>query len=276
MKRLFAAAAWVAAVLFGLMTSGPASAQEPYITLASTTSTENSGLFKHILPVFTSMTGIAVHVVAVGTGQALKIGENGDADVLLVHDKDAELEFVAKGYGVERRDVMYNDFIVVGPGDDPAGIAGATAVVVAFKKIAETEALFVSRGDDSGTNRRELKIWQQAGIDIKAASGTWYLEVGAGMGATLNIAAKKPAYTLSDRGTWLSFENRDELRLLVEGDPQLFNQYGVMLVNPELHPSVKKDLGMAFVEWITSPAGQATIAAFRIDGEQLFFPDYGG
>lgn len=276
MRRLLAAAALLASILPGLAGGGAALAQDKFITLASTTSTENSGLFKHILPVFTSTTGITVHVVAVGTGQALMIGENGDADVLLVHDKEAELKSVAAGYGVERRDVMYNDFIVVGPGDDPAGVSGMTDVIEAFKKIADGHATLVSRGDDSGTHRRERRIWKEAGVDVKAASGTWYLEAGAGMGATLNIAAKKPAYTLSDRGTWLSFENRGDLAVVVQGDPELFNQYGVMLVNPERHPHVKKDLGMAFINWITSPEGQATIATFRINGEQLFFPNYGG
>jgi tungstate transport system substrate-binding protein len=256
------------------LTPGPsAGAQQPFITLASTTSTEQSGLFAHLLPAFTAKTGIAVHVVAVGTGQALKIGERGDADVLLVHDKPSELKFVAAGWGVERHDVMYNDFVVVGPERDPAKVGGGTDAVAAFRKIAAAKAPFVSRGDDSGTDKEEKRLWQEAGIDIKEAGDGWYREAGQGMGPTLNMAAALDAYTLSDRGTWLSFNNRRDLALLVAGDQRLFNQYGVMLVNPARHPTVKAALGKTFIQWLVSPAGQQTIAAYRIGGEQLFFPD---
>jgi tungstate transport system substrate-binding protein len=256
------------------LTSGPsAAAEQPFITLASTTSTEQSGLFAHLLPAFTAETGIAVHVVAVGTGQALKIGERGDADVLLVHDKPSELKFVAAGWGVDRHDVMHNDFVVVGPERDPAKVAGGTDAVAAFRKIAAAKAPFVSRGDDSGTDKEEKRLWQEAGIDIKEAVDGWYREAGQGMGPTLNMAAALDAYTLSDRGTWLSFNNRRDLALLVAGDQRLFNQYGVMLVNPARHPTVKAALGKTFIQWLASPAGQQTIAAYRIGGEQLFFPD---
>jgi tungstate transport system substrate-binding protein len=276
MKRFLAGAVWTLALAFGLASHSAFAQEEKYITLASTTSTENSGLFGHILPLFTQASGIEVRVVARGTGQALQMARDGDADVLLVHDKDGELKLVEEGFAVERRDVMYNDYVVVGPSEDPAGIRGLGDVVAGFKKIAETGSTFVSRGDDSGTHRAELRFWQEAGVDARAASGTWYLEAGAGMGATLNIAAAKPAYTLSDRGTWLSFENRADLELLLAGDPRLFNQYGAMLVNPERHPHVKKDWGMAFLDWITSPEGQEAIASFTIGGEQLFFPNAGG
>jgi len=276
MKRFLAGAVWTLALAFGLASHSAFAQEEKYITLASTTSTENSGLFGHILPLFTQASGIEVRVVARGTGQALQMARDGDADVLLVHDKDGELKLVEEGFAVERRDVMYNDYVVVGPSEDPAGIRGLGDAVAGFKKIAETGSTFVSRGDDSGTHRAELRFWQEAGVDARAASGTWYLEAGAGMGATLNIAAAKPAYTLSDRGTWLSFENRADLELLLAGDPRLFNQYGAMLVNPERHPHVKKDWGMAFLDWITSPEGQEAIASFTIGGEQLFFPNAGG
>jgi tungstate transport system substrate-binding protein len=260
------------ALLAALASRPSAGAEQPFITLASTTSTEQSGLFAHLLPAFTAKTGIAVHVVAVGTGQALKIGERGDADVLLVHDKPSELKFVAAGWGVERHDVMYNDFVVVGPERDPAKIAGGKDAVAAFRKIAAAKAPFVSRGDDSGTDKEEKRLWQEAGIDIKEAGGG-YREAGQGMGPTLNMAAALDAYTLSDRGTWLSFENRRDLALLVAGDQRLFNQYGVMLVNPARHPTVKAALGKTFIQWLVSPAGQQTIAAYKIGGEQLFFPD---
>ena len=276
MKRFLAGAVWTLALAFGLASHSALAQEEKYITLASTTSTENSGLFGHILPLFTQASGIEVRVVARGTGQALQMARDGDADVLLVHDKDGELKLVEEGIAVERRDVMYNDYVVVGPSEDPAGIRGLGDAVAGFRKIAETGSTFVSRGDDSGTHRAELRFWQEAGVDARAASGTWYREAGAGMGATLNIAAAKPAYTLSDRGTWLSFENRADLELLLAGDPRLFNQYGAMLVNPERHPHVKKDWGMAFLDWITSPEGQEAIASFTIGGEQLFFPNAGG
>jgi tungstate transport system substrate-binding protein len=261
------------ALLPALATAPSAGAEQSFITVASTTSTEQSGLFAHLLPAFTAKTGIEVRVVAVGTGQALKIGERGDADVLLVHDKPSELKFVAAGWGVERHDVMYNDFVVVGPERDPAKVGGGTDAVAAFRKIAAAKAPFVSRGDDSGTDKEEKRLWQAAGIDIKEAGDGWYREAGQGMGPTLNMAAALDAYTLSDRGTWLSFNNRRDLALLVAGDQRLFNQYGVMLVNPARHPTVKAALGKTFIQWLVSPAGQQTIAAYRIGGEQLFFPD---
>jgi len=251
-----------------------ARAEEKFITVASTTSTENSGLFTFLLPAFTKATGIEAHVVAVGTGQALKIGERGDADVLLVHDREAELKFVAAGYGVGRREVMYNDFIVVGPKADPAKIAGGTDVVAAFKRIAAAKAAFLSRGDASGTNAEELRIWAEAGIDVKKDGDGWYRDTGSGMGATLNTASGIDGYTLADRGTWLSFKNRGSLAILVEGDKRLFNQYGVMLVNPARHPNVKVAMGQRFIDWLTSAAGQKTVADYKINGQQLFFPNY--
>jgi tungstate transport system substrate-binding protein len=267
--------AWLALILAGLASIPSArAAEEKFITLASTTSTENSGLFTYLLPAFTQATGIEVRVVAVGTGQALAIGHRGDADVVFVHDHAAELKFVAAGDGVGRREVMYNDFVVVGPAADPAGIAGLADAVAAFKKIAAAKATFLSRGDQSGTNEEELRLWAEAGVDVKAPGYGWYRDTGSGMGATLNTAAGIGAYTLADRGTWLSFKNRADLKILVESDKQLFNQYGVMLVNPERHPSVKREWGQAFIDWLTSPAGQQTIAQYKINGEQLFFPDY--
>jgi tungstate transport system substrate-binding protein len=247
---------------------------EKFITVASTTSTENSGLFAYLLPPFTQATGIEVRVVAVGTGQALAIGHRGDADVVFVHDRSAELEFVAAGDGVGRREVMYNDFIVVGPEADPAGIAGLKDAVDAFRKIAAAKVTFLSRGDKSGTNEEELRLWAEAGVDVTEPGNDWYRNTGSGMGATLNTAVAIGAYTLADRGTWLSFKNRADLKILVEGDKRLFNQYGVMLVNPERHPHVKRDWGQAFIDWLTSPAGQRTIAEYKIGGEQLFFPNY--
>ena len=253
-----------------LLLATPARAEAPFITIASTTSTEQSGLFAHLLPAFTARTGIAVRVVAVGTGQALAIGRNGDADVLLVHDRTAELRFVADGFGIERHDVMYNDFVVVGPRADPAGIAGGRDTLVAFRRIAAARAPFVTRGDDSGTNAAEKRFWREAGL---APAGAWYRDIGGGMGAALNTAAAMDAYTLSDRGTWLSFRNRRGLGVLVEGDRRLFNQYGVMLVNPARHPGVKAKEGRAFIDWLISAEGQATIAGYRIGGDQLFFPD---
>ena len=251
-----------------------AGAEDKFITVASTTSTENSGLFTFLLPAFTKATGITVHVVAVGTGQALKIGERGDADVLLVHDKAAELKFVAAGYGVGRREVMYNDFIVVGPKADPAQVAGGKDAVAAFRKIAAAKAVFLSRGDASGTNAEELRIWGEAGIDVKKEGDGWYRDTGSGMGATLNTASGIDGYTLADRGTWLSFKNRGSLAILVEGDKRLFNQYGVMLVNPARHPNVKVAMGQRFIDWLTSAAGQKTVADYKINGQQLFFPNY--
>ena len=252
---------------------GPALAQDQFITVASTTSTENSGLFGELLPKFQEKTGIEVRVVAVGTGQAIELAKNGDADVLFVHHKPSEEQFVADGFGVERHEVMYNDFVIVGPAADPAGIKDSKDAVDALAKIAAAKAPFASRGDDSGTHKAELALWQNAGIDVAGASGTWYRETGSGMGPTLNTAAGMDAYALTDRGTWLSFENPQHLEILVEGDPRLFNQYGIILVNPEKHPHVKADLGQKFVDWVLSEDGQQAIADFRIGGQQAFFPN---
>lgn len=245
-------------------------AERPSITVASTTSTEASGLFAHLLPAFTKATGIDVKVVAQGTGQALQTAKDGNADVVLVHDRKAEEQFVADGFGVKRQDVMYNDFILVGPKADPAKVADSQDIVAAFKAIAAKQAPFASRGDDSGTHRAERRFWAEAGIEPK---GAWYRELGAGMGQTLNTAAGMDAYTLTDRGTWLSFTNRQGLGTVVEGDKKLFNQYGVILVNPARHPHVKAKEGQAFIDWLVSKDGQAAIAAYTINGEQLFFPN---
>ena len=250
-------------------------AADNFIIVQSTTSTQNSGLFEHILPLFTKETGIEVRVVAVGTGQALKNAENGDGDVVFVHSQPDEEKFVADGWGVKRYPVMYNDFIIVGPADDPAKIAGMKQAPDALKKIAEVRAPFASRADDSGTHKAELKLWEAAGVDPKASSGSWYLETGSGMGATLNTAVGRRAYALTDRGTWLAFANKDNFKLLVEGDDKLFNQYGVILVNPAKHPNVKAKEGQAFIDWLVSPEGQAAIASYKIDGQQLFFPNAG-
>ena len=248
-------------------------AEDKFIIVQSTTSTQNSGLFDHILPIFTKKTGIEVRVVAVGTGQALKNAANGDGDVVLVHSKPDEEKFVTDGWGVKRYDVMYNDFIIVGPAADPAKIAGLKDAAASLKKIADAEAPFASRADESGTHKAELKLWQDAGVDPKPSSGKWYLETGSGMGATLNTAVGKQAYALTDRGTWLSFANKDDFKILVESDPKLFNQYGVILVNPAKHPNVKEKEGQAFIDWLTGPEGQAAIANYKIEGEQLFFPN---
>jgi tungstate transport system substrate-binding protein len=250
---------------------GAAGQERPFITVASTTSTEQSGLFAHLLPAFTAKAGIEVRVVAVGTGQALRLGEHGDCDVVLVHDKPSELKFVADGFGVGRREVMYNDFVLIGPKSDPAAVDGGHDIVAALAKIAAAKAGFVSRGDDSGTDKAEKRLWQEAAIDVKAVSGTWYRDTGSGMGPTLNTAAALDAYALSDRGTWLNFQNRRDLKIVIEGDQRLFNQYGVMLVNPAKHAGVKQALGRKFIDWLVSPEGQKTIAAYKIDGEQLFF-----
>jgi len=260
-------------LLGALLAAAPTHAETPFITVASTTSTEQSGLFGHLLPAFTKSTGIEVRVVAVGTGQALKIGERGDCDVVFVHDKPSELKFVADGFGVGRREVMYNDFVLIGPSSDPAKVDGGHDIVAALRKIAAAQAPFVSRGDDSGTDKAEKRLWQEAGIDVKLASGTWYRDTGSGMGPTLNTTAAMDGYTLSDRGTWLSFQNRQSLKIVVEGDKRLFNQYGVMLVNPTRHPTVKQELGRRFIDWLVSPDGQATIAGYKINGQQLFFPN---
>lgn len=273
-RRLVLGAVLCAALLVTVV-GRLAVAEDKFIIVQSTTSTQNSGLFEHILPLFTKKTGIEVRVVAVGTGQALKNAENGDGDVVLVHSKPDEEKFVADGWGVKRYDVMYNDFIIVGPAADPAKIAGVKDPVQAFKQIAEAKAPFASRADDSGTNKAELKLWQGAGTDAKASSGSWYLETGSGMGATLNTAVGKQAYALTDRGTWLSFANKDDFKVLVEGDPKLFNQYGVILVNPQKHPNVKAKEGQAFIDWLIGSDGQAAIASYKIGGQQLFFPNAG-
>jgi tungstate transport system substrate-binding protein len=248
-------------------------AAERFITVASTTSTENSGLFRHLLPLFQQDTGIEVRVVAVGTGQAIELAQRGDADVLFVHHKPSEEKFVAEGFGVARFDVMYNDFVVVGPRTDPAGVKGMTDVAAALAQVAAKQAIFVSRGDNSGTHKLELSLWKVAGGNVAAASGTWYREVGAGMGATLNTASGLGAYSLTDRGTWISFKNRGNLAILIAGDSRLFNQYGVMLVNPKKHPHVKATDGQVFIDWLLSDRGQQAIAAFHIEGEQAFFPN---
>lgn len=255
-----------------LYAMGPLHAAERFITVSSTTSTENSGLFQAILPLFEKDTGIAVRVVAVGTGQAIRMAQRGDADVLLVHHRPSEEQFVADGFGVERHDVMYNDFVLAGPRTDPAGVGGTSDAVGALARIATQQAVFVSRGDDSGTHKRELSLWRAAGVDVSVASHAWYRESGAGMGTALNIASGMGAYILTDRGTWLNFSNKGGLVVLVAGDRRLFNPYGVILVNPQRHPHVKAADGQAFIDWLLSPAGQAAIAAYRIDGQPVFFP----
>jgi tungstate transport system substrate-binding protein len=265
----------VASLALGLGLSMPAAAEDRFIVVQSTTSTQNSGLFDHILPIFTKRTGIEVRVVAVGTGQAIRNATNGDGDVLFVHAKPAEEKFVASGHGVERFDVMYNDFVIVSPPSDPAGVAGMSDVVAALKSIAEVEALFASRGDDSGTHKAERALWNEAGIDVGAASGGWYRETGSGMGATLNTGTAMGAYVMTDRATWISFGNKGDYRIAVEGDPRLFNQYGIILVNPETHSNVKADLGQQFVDWVLSDEGQGAIASYKVDGQQLFFPNAG-
>ena len=255
----------IAAILFAaVFWFGAVEAQERAITVASTTSTEQSGLFGYLLPQFSKAEGITVKVVAVGTGQALDIGRRGDADVLFVHDLPAEDKFMAEGHGVKRFDVMYNDFVIVGPKSDPAHVASDKDVVDALKKIAVAKAPFISRGDHSGTHESELRLWKEAGIDVGAAKGGWYREIGQGMGPALNMASSSNAYLLSDRGTWLSFKNRGDLAILNEGDKRLFNQYGVMLVNPAKHPDVKAKDGQAFIDWLISPKGQETIAGYKV------------
>jgi len=259
--------------LVALSIGSGALAQDKSIVVASTTSTQDSGLFGHILPLFKAKTGIDVKVVAQGTGQALDTGRRGDADVVFVHAKEQEEKFLAEGFGVKRFPVMYNDFILVGPKGDPAGIAGTKDIVAALKAIQAKQIPFISRGDRSGTHQAELKLWKIAGIDIAKDRGPWYREIGQGMGATLNNAAATNAYTISDRGTWISFKNKADLVISVEGDKRLFNQYGVMLVNPAKHPHVKKELGQQFMDWLVSPEGQKAIADYKIGGQQLFFPD---
>ncbi|MFZ0791143.1 MAG: substrate-binding domain-containing protein [Chromatiaceae bacterium] len=260
-------------VLAATLMATAALAADKSIIVQSTTSTQNSGLFDYLLPLFTAKSGITVNVVAVGTGQAIKNAMNGDGDVLMVHAKPDEEKFVAEGNGVERFDVMYNDFIIVGPAGDPAGIAGSKDAPAALKKIAQAQAAFASRGDDSGTHKKERELWKDAGVDVGAASGTWYRETGSGMGATLNAAVGMGAYALTDRGTWISFKNKGDYKIVVEGDPNLFNQYGVILVSPKKHPRVKAAEGQAFIDWILSDEGQQAIASYKIDGLQLFFPN---
>lgn len=250
-----------------------AAAADSAIIVQSTTSTANSGLYRHILPMFEKKTGIKVRVVAVGTGQALRNGRAGDGDVLLVHAKAAEETFVAKGFGVRRFNVMYNDFVIVGPPGDPARIAGIAAPAQAFAAIAKAGAAFASRGDNSGTHKKEMQIWQLAGVDPTGASGTWYRETGSGMGATLNIAVGMGAYAMTDRGTWISFKNKQSHKILLEGDAGLFNQYGVILINPKRHARVNARDGQAFIDWLLSGEGQSAIASYRLDGKQLFFPN---
>jgi tungstate transport system substrate-binding protein len=251
----------------------PVSAQEKSIVVASTTSTQDSGLFGHILPLFKQKTGIDVKVIAQGTGQALETARRGDADVVFVHAKAQEEKFITDGFGVKRYPVMYNDFVLIGPKDDPAGVEGEKEVTAAFKRIKDKGASFVSRGDKSGTHTAELNLWKAAGIDIAKDKGPWYKEIGQGMGAALNTAASMNGYVLADRGTWLSFKNRGDLEILVEGDRRLFNQYGIILVNPAKHSHVKADLGQAFIDWVVAPEGQQAIADYKINGQQLFFPN---
>ena len=256
--------------------TGAAQAQDGFIVVQSTTSTQASGLFDHILPIFEAQSGIDVRVVAVGTGQAIRNAANGDGDVLFVHARAAEEQFVAEGHGVSRADVMYNDFVIVGPPDDPAGVAGMQDAVAALTRIAEAGAIFASRGDDSGTNTAELRLWKAAGIDAQADSGTWYRETGSGMGATLNTGTAMGAYVLTDRATWIAFGNKGDYEIAVEGDPKLFNQYGIILVNPDRHPNVKAEAGQSFIDWVLSDEGQAAIAGHKVDGQQLFYPNAGG
>ena len=260
-------------VAAALLVSG-AQAQDRFITVASTTSTEQSGLFGHLLPVFEKASGIKLRVVALGTGQALDLARRGDADVVFVHDKVAEEKFVAEGYGVKRQDVMVNDFILIGPKADPAKVAG-NDILAGLRRIASAQAPFVSRGDKSGTHAAELRYWKSAGVDLTVAKGPWYRDTGSGMGPALNTAASMNAYILADRGTWLNFKNRGRLGIVVEGDKALFNQYGVILVNPAKHAHIKQADGQAFIDWVVSPAGQQAIADYKIDGEQLFFPNAG-
>ncbi len=260
----------VAIVLAASLLAGAARAEERFITVASTTSTEQSGLFGHLLPIFEQASGIKVRVVALGTGQALDVGRRGDADVVFVHDKPAEEKFVAEGYGLKRQEVMYNDFILVGPKSDPAR-AGGRDILEGLRRVAAARAAFVSRGDKSGTHAAELRYWQAAGVDLELVKGPWYRDTGSGMGPALNSAAAMNAYILADRGTWLAFRNRGELALVVEGDRRLFNQYGVILVNPAKHPHVKSADGQRFIDWLLSDAGQRAIADYKIGGEQLFF-----
>ena len=263
------------AAIVGIALIGPAVAAEKSIVVASTTSTQDSGLFDYLLPQFKAKTGIEVKVVAQGTGQALDTARRGDADVVFVHAKSAEEKFLAEGYGVKRYPVMYNDFVLIGPRSDPAAVRGSKDVLASLAAIKLKGATFISRGDRSGTNIAELDLWRLAGIDIAASKGPWYKEIGQGMGAALNTASADNAYVLSDRGTWLAFKNKGDLEIAVEGDKHLFNQYGVMLVNPQKYPTVKKNLGQQFIDWLISAEGQRDIAGYKIDGKQLFYPNAG-
>jgi len=269
--KLIAAVALAGAVFAAQLTF----AEDKSIVVASTTSTQDSGLFEYLLPLYKQKTGVTVKVVAQGTGQALDTGRRGDADVVFVHAKSAELKFLSEGQGIKRYPVMYNDFVLIGPKSDPAGIKGLKDVAKAFQSIKDKQASFISRGDRSGTHIAELQLWKDSGIDIEKDKSQWYKSIGQGMGAALNTAAASNAYVLSDRGTWIHFQNKGDLQILVEGDKRMFNQYGVMLVNPEKHPNVKKDLGQKFIDWLVSPRGQQVIASYRINGEQLFFPNAG-
>lgn len=265
----------IIAALIGMIGSAlPTAASAKDFLLASTTSSENSGLFAYLLPIFEAQSGIKTRVIAVGTGQALRLARNGDADALLVHDPIAEKKFVADGYGLDRRQIMYNDFVLIGPTEDPAITANSKDILTALRTIAKTRTIFVSRGDDSGTHRAERRLWAAAGIDTDAGAGKWYREAGAGMGATLNIASGIDAHIISDRATWLSFRNKGNLRILVESDPRLFNQYGFIQVNPARHPHANAEAARTFSAWLISPTGQNAIAAFRVNGKQLFFPNY--
>ena len=267
-RRIFIASALAACAFV-------ATAQERFITVASTTSTEQSGLFGYLQPIYAQQTGVKVRVVALGTGQALDVGRRGDADVVFVHARAAEDKFLAEGHGVKRYPVMYNDFVLIGPKADPAEVAGSKDIVAALKRVEAAQAPFVSRGDRSGTHMAELDLWKASGVELEKSKGPWYRDTGQGMGPALNTAASMNAYILADRGTWLAFKNRGDLAILVEGDKRLFNQYGVMLVNPEKHPTVKKELGQQFIDWLVSPAGQKAIADYKISGEQLFYPNAG-
>jgi tungstate transport system substrate-binding protein len=269
-RRTLIAAAVLAATAFAVPC---AQAQDKSIVVASTTSTQDSGLFEYLLPIFKQKTGITVKVVAQGTGQALDTGRRGDADVVFVHAKSAELKFLAEGQGVKRYPVMYNDFVLIGPKSDPAHLKGMKDVAKAFHVLKDKQIPFISRGDRSGTNIAELNLWKDAGIDINKDKGPWYKAIGQGMGAALNTAGASNAYVLSDRGTWIHFKNKGDLEIVVEGDKRMFNQYGVMLVNPEKHPNVKKELGQTFIDWLISPEGQKVIANYKIDGQQLFYPN---
>jgi tungstate transport system substrate-binding protein len=258
-----------------MLAAAPLATAQKFITVASTTSTEQSGLFRHILPVFQKKTGIEVRVVALGTGQALDVARRGDADVVFVHAKSAEEKFIAEGNGVKRLPVMYNDFVLIGPKSDPAKVSGGKDITEALKRIKAASAPFVSRGDRSGTHMAEIVLWKQSGVDIAAEKGPWYRDTGQGMGPALNTASSMNGYVLSDRATWLAFKNRGDLTIVVEGDRRLFNQYGVILVNPEKHKTVKKEMGQAFIDWIVAPEGQKAIADYKIGSDQLFFPNAG-